>query len=295
MSAEFDHVTLLAVRIAAARLDPAVDSATFVDLLQRFAAAVVRDVERVNAPPAADDDDDSPVLPAASDLAAPLSQESVAAATGGAASNATTATPGKAGGGAPDVAQSAAATEAAAGTPPAPSSRTIPLPASTLLSSDAGPSPDPDSSGPGAAEPQGADRRRVLTDEHRERLCAEYKLACAANDGHLPYGWLSKKATELDVGVSAIHRAIRPAAVPPRSSAPPAQPQPPATAESTEPDEFVHTETPACWCRRKPANRENVWCKLRQSYRPASEHAALRPPPPRNERFKTRRVEGTRY
>ena len=43
MTAAFDHVTLLAVRIAAARLDPAVDSETFVWLLQRFAAAIVRD------------------------------------------------------------------------------------------------------------------------------------------------------------------------------------------------------------------------------------------------------------
>ena len=259
MTAAFDHVTLLAVRIAAARLDPAVDSETFVWLLQRFAAAIVRDVERANAPPAADDDDDLLALSAAAEPPASLSQERVAAATGGAASNATTATPGKSVGGAPEASESAAATHAA-GTPTAPSS-----------------------SGPGAAGPSCT---AALTEQQCKQLCDEYLAARAANGSKTPPGWVKQKAEHYGVKIGAIYAALhslwaekmgagvathqRVAAANPKPAAPP----PPAKAASTEPDEIVHTETPACWCRRKRASRENVWCKLR---------------------LKVRRVEGTRY
>jgi len=195
------------------------------------------------------------------------------------------ATPGKSVVGAPEVSESAAATHAA-GTPTAPSS-----------------------SGLVAARPSCT---ATPTEQQCKQLCDEYLAARAANGSKTPPGWVKQKAEQYGVKIGAIYAALHPAQVSlwaekmgagvatrPRVAAadpkPAAPPPPPATAASTEPDKIVHTETPACWCRRKRASRENVWCKLRLREKPLADHAALRPPAPRAERFKTRHVEGTRY
>lgn len=174
------------------------------------------------------------------------------------------------------------------------------------------------------AKRRGGRTSKCFTAEQAERLCAEYTEACRANDGKAPYGWLSKKAKELGAGVSTIYRYIQPAVdamegdakpslptLPPQRNADspaarivekalkvlasdPPPPRPPPSVKQAEP-ELVHTETPQCWCRKKRPSRENVWCKLRAFVKPAGDHAALREPEPRVERFKVRRMEGTRY
>lgn len=149
----------------------------------------------------------------------------------------------------------------------------------------------------------------------------------AREQGELPYGWLSKLATELGIPYKAAGNAVQNIrlAIEKRERAAPrvtikradsrrvpdyvAGEQSPVarSVDATKPDtnpvvsttsgkqrderpELAHTETPACWCRKKPASRDNLWCKLRKLEKPASQHAALKAPEPR-----VRRMVGTRY
>lgn len=147
--------------------------------------------------------------------------------------------------------------------------------------------------------------RGGLTDAQCKQLCREYLDARDANNNQTPPGWAKKKAAELGVKIGAIYSAVYPAQLSLMTdkiagNSPPPSPkrepgERPLQRSADEPPDLVHTETPACWCRRKPVSRDNVWCKLRKFQKPASQHAALRTEQPRAERYKVRRVEGTRY
>lgn len=135
-----------------------------------------------------------------------------------------------------------------------------------------------------------------LTTVERDALRADYHAAIAANDGKLPRGWLAQRAAAIGVHKNTVWnyaQRFQDETPPKREPAPKRESVPDYVAG--ERPELEHTETPACWCRKKPASRDNVWCKLRTLQKPAEKHAALRTPEPRAERFKVRRVEGTRY
>jgi hypothetical protein len=188
--------------------------------------------------------------------------------------------------------------------------RNIPAVASVSAQASAAPhTPASEPESPGAAIPTVAESRPAATeaagtprapgragappkisDEQKAQINRDYLAARAANGGQAVRGWVSKRAAELGVSLQTIYRALETTQIAlltdsVASTAAPARPR-----TSVDEGELAHTETPACWCRRKPANRDNVWCKLRRLEKPVSQHAALRTPEPR-----VRRMIGTRY
>lgn len=149
----------------------------------------------------------------------------------------------------------------------------------------------------------------AFTDAERESLRAEYDAACKRNDGAAPYGWLSKKAAELGVGVATIHRTVhgktqaktkqsepeipvsetdvdRNAAPierqPVDKTAPASGPVANGHAQSCE-----HTNSHGCWCRKSPNTSANRWCSNKPPTKPIGTLAGMQ--------YRVTRMQGTRY
>lgn len=119
-----------------------------------------------------------------------------------------------------------------------------------------------------------------MTRQQLAALRSAYDTALAAHGGVLPHGWQKEQARAFGFTTQAIGDRVREWRREPPKRVP----------DYVAGEELPHTETPACWCRKKPASRDNVWCKLRTIQKPAAQHPALRAPEPR-----VRRMVGTRY
>lgn len=280
-------VTIIAMRICAARLDTRVTHEDFVQLVARFADVVVAEALenagplphlRVNAGdrvPAGIVDawrDNSSTGAARAETKAGQTLTSTAAETPAApCTNATSEPQQSPGAELSKVSRSYTAdndhskTVAADETPRAPSSPTI-----------------------DRSKIRG--RRPALPEDLRQRVREACAIAMRDNGGErVPYGWAMKAAQEFGISRSALGRLIadvKPAAPLPRQQAvahvrddedddpPPAPPQ-----------RREHTNSHSCWCRSKPAGVANVWCKIDKPQKPIGNLAGLQEQRPRRERY----------
>ena len=327
---ELDSVTIIGMRVCAARNDPGVNGASFVQMLADLVAAAVRDALEANAL--------EEIIGGAPAGRQPV-PSAVAARVDSAAPN-TTATPSQ--------------------SPGSESSRKVSAPYSAdsrSLSSTDDRVAAPDHSQAQASPPPStatSPEKGKLTKADREQLRREYLDVCRVNGGSAPYGWVAKKAKEYGVpyktvsnllykarakelqnGASAsaleVPKAPAPSvdsppvkppvangahanaiAAPPRAPIIAARAQPPPTADARQKlsdadrdalcREYERLranggQTPPAWVEKKAeehgVSRQTIYTALAPSVARLKAAASLRTPSPRADRYKVRRMSGT--
>lgn len=242
------------------------------------------------------------VLPAAEPFTGAPSQEGAGSATGGAETSLPTC-----------------ASSQVPVAPPAPSSRETEPPQQPLSGTAAdgeGTPPAGPVAGAEASQPKIDHRGKSiakdggldgLTTETCKQLCRDYLDARKRNGGKTPAGWAKRQAEKHRVRLGAIYTAIYPAQLSEHTDriavatekkthhVVTADPKPrrfdhtvspDAPADTLQPRE--HTNSHACWCRKKPGGKANPWCQINKPEKPVGNLAGLSDPPRRAERYQRR-------
>jgi hypothetical protein len=144
------------------------------------------------------------------------------------------------------------------------------------------------------AAPSKSSPGRRMTPEQVAQLRAAYDDA-RDHAGNVPYRWITEQSRALGFSAQSIDERIGKWRSEPRTAPVTVSAQQRAEfkelARSLDAERGEHTNSHACWCRKKPGGKANPWCKLAPPSKPIASLAGLTDPRPRRERYVAGRAE----